>query len=83
MPNLLDPTLIGGIFLVFGAISIYFGNAYWSIFFYFWADLCWVWLAYQHRDIWGIVSVTIGIVLGLLVWVKMHIGKFKKTIKKG
>jgi len=52
--SLLSPATIGGIFLIIGAFFLFFGKANYSVISYFFADLCWVDLAYHsysHAEI--------------------------------
>jgi len=73
---------IGGIFLIIGAFFTYFGNIYYAIGAYFLADICWVVIAFSTGDFIGGFMVLIGMILGLIVFLKMHYGKFHKTIIK-
>lgn len=73
---------VGGFFLIFGATYVYIGNIFYSVITYALADVCWLYNAYEHGDMFGAVSVTFGIIVGLLVTNKMRLGKFRKSIRK-
>lgn len=72
---------IGGIFLVFGAWYLNAGNIFYSILAYALADVCWLTNALTSNDIFGAVTVSIGIAVGLIVTFKMRLGIFRKSIK--
>ncbi|MDH4943561.1 hypothetical protein [Sulfurimonas sp. C5] len=74
--------VLGGIFLNIGAFLTFQGKIFQAVIVYLFADLCWVIMAYERDDFWGIVSITIGVVFGLLAFYKMKIGVLKKTLKK-
>ena len=80
--HIIDPATIGGLFLIFGAFAIAKGSVYWSVALYFFADLCWLGIAVQQNYWLGAVSVSVGIIAGGLVWLRMHKGLFYKSIKK-
>ena len=71
----------GGIFLVFGATYAYYGNIFYSIIIYAVADVAWLYNAYENGDMFGAFTVTLGIILGSLVTLKMHRGKFRKDVR--
>ena len=73
---------IGGLLLILGAWFVYRGNIYKSIITYFLADICWVVIAYSTGDIIGGTFVLIGMLLGVLVFLKMQRGDLHKTIIK-
>jgi hypothetical protein len=73
---------VGGFFLIFGAVFMYFGKVYYSSWMYVIADTCWSINSYFRGDIYGFVVVNIGLVLGILTMYKMHLGIFNKSINK-
>ena len=76
----MEPGTIGGILLIFGALALYKGNLMWSVGLYFWADTMWVWLAYKQGDIFGTIAISLGMVFGLLVFLKSHRGEFVRNL---
>jgi len=77
-----EPGTIGGLLLIGGAFALYKGNAFYSIIMYFIADIMWAILAYQAGDTFGMVCISIGMILGVGVYLKMQRGKFVKNLKK-
>lgn len=73
---------LGGILLLLGSFFIYKGNIYFSTITYTLADLCWVSNAYTHNDIFGVLSISVGIIVGLIVMYKMNTGIFVKRLNK-
>jgi len=73
---------IGGILLILGAGFIYFGKVYYSTLMYALADICWGINAYQNEDMFGFITVIIGILVGAAVMIKMQKGIFHKNLKK-
>ncbi|MEA3454414.1 MAG: hypothetical protein U9R12_05735 [Candidatus Caldatribacteriota bacterium] len=80
---LLEPGTIGGILLIVGAYALYKGKFMYSVLLYFLADMAWVVLAWQAGDIFGTVAISIGMLLGILVFIKTHTGVFVKDLHKG
>jgi hypothetical protein len=78
-----NPGTIGGLLLIIGAYALYKGSALWSIIFYGIADIMWLILAYQAGDVFGAVTISIGIMLGIGVFIKMNTGIFVKNLHKG
>ena len=76
------PGIFGGIFLIFGAFLLYLGKAWYSLIFYFFADLCWLVLSIQNGSTWGSLSIILGIIFSTGVMLKMHFGIFHKDLKK-
>lgn len=72
---------VGGFILIIGSYYIYQGNIYFSVMAYTTADICWIINAIQHKDIFGGISIFIGILSGLIVMVKMNTNIFTKSIK--
>ncbi|MFA6196396.1 MAG: hypothetical protein WC656_07105 [Sulfurimonas sp.] len=73
---------IGGILLNIGAYLTYKGKIYEAVIVYLFADLCWVIMAYERDDIWGIISIIIGVLFGFLAFIKMQRGDMSKTLNK-
>ena len=72
--------IIGGIFLNIGAYFTYKGKIYEAVAIYLVADLCWVVMAYEKDDFWGMASISVGVTLGLLAFLKMRRGTMKKNL---
>ncbi len=77
----MEPGTIGGLLLILGAVALYKGNLLWSVSLYAIADIMWAILAYKQGDLFGMICVLIGLLLGLGVYLKMHFGIFVKNIK--
>ena len=73
---------VGGILLIFGSYSLYKGNAFLSIIFYFFADLCWLGMSVAEGKLFGTISILIGISFSLGVFYKMNKGLFHKNLRK-
>jgi len=74
--------LLGGIFLNIGAYLTYKGKIYEAVIIYLFADVCWVIMAYEKDDFWGMVSIIIGVTFGFLAFVKMKNGTMNKNLNK-
>ncbi|WP_457745258.1 hypothetical protein [Sulfurimonas sp.] len=74
--------IIGGLLLNIGAFLTYKGKIYDSVIVYLFADLCWILMAYERDDFWGVISISIGVVLGFLAYLKMKNGKMNKNLNK-
>lgn len=74
--------VLGGIFLNIGAYLTFKGKIFQAVTVYLLADICWIIMAYERDDLWGIVSIAIGVIFGLLAFYKMKIGVLKKTLEK-
>jgi hypothetical protein len=74
--------VIGGIFLNIGAFLTFKGKIYEAVAVYFFADFCWIVMAWQRDDFFGIVSISVGVTFGLLAFLKMRSGKMSKSINK-
>ena len=74
--------VIGGILLNFGAFLTYKGKIYESVIIYLFADLCWISMAYQKNDYWGVLFILIGVMFGFLAFKKMQSGKMQKNLTK-
>lgn len=85
LPTLIPGTsvlAIGGTLLVFGAWYIAVGNVFNSVIVYTIADVCWLFNAYMQNDMFGAITVAIGICTGLFVTYKMRNGEFRKSLLK-
>jgi hypothetical protein len=80
MVGYLEPGTIGGLLLIAGAFALYKGNLLWSVGLYFFADTMWVWLAYKQEDFFGTFTIGLGMILGLLVFLKSHRGEFVRDL---
>ncbi len=78
--NSIDAATIGGVLLVLGASMTMLGNVYRAVLFYLVADLCWLYMAYETGNTWGLITVTAGTVMGFIAFLKMRRGDFLKSI---
>lgn len=74
--------VLGGIFLNIGAYLTFKGRIFQAVIAYLLADICWVVMAYERDDFWGIISISIGVFFGLLAFYKMKVGILNKTLEK-
>ena len=74
--------VIGGVLLNIGAFLTFKGRIFEAVVVYLFADLCWIIMAYERDDVWGMLSIAIGVAFGLLAFYKMHTGKMKKSLNK-
>jgi hypothetical protein len=72
--------VLGGILLNIGAFLMFRGLAFQAIIVYIFADICWVIMAIQRDDYFGSVFITIGMIFGLLAYLKMRSGKMHKNL---
>ncbi len=72
--------LIGGLLLNVGAFLTFKGKIYQSVMVYILADLCWIIMAYEKDDFWGVISIVFGVTFGLLAFFKMKTGKMSKEL---
>lgn len=79
---MIDGAVLGGLCLILGNYFTYKGNIFRAIQVFLLADIAWLWLAISTGNIFGIVTVTIGVVLSFIVFWKMFYGHFHKTIHK-
>lgn len=68
--------------MILGAFLTFKGKIYQSVFAYIIADIMWMFLSLQVGDIFGLITILIGVLLGLGAFYKMHIGKFEKGIDR-
>jgi len=74
--------VIGGILLNLGAFLTFKGKIYEAVAVYLFADFCWIVMAYEREDFWGVVSISVGVTFGLLAFLKMRSGKMSKSLNK-
>jgi uncharacterized Tic20 family protein len=74
--------ILGGILLNIGAFLTFKGMIFRAVFIYLIADICWVIMAYERNDYWGMLFILIGIFFGLLAYWKMKNGKMQKELDK-
>ncbi|MFT7004861.1 MAG: hypothetical protein ACJAWW_002227 [Sulfurimonas sp.] len=74
--------VIGGIFLNIGAFLTFKGKVYEAVLVYLFADICWIVMAYERDDYFGMLSIMFGVTFGLLAYLKMKNGKMNKSLKK-
>jgi hypothetical protein len=74
--------IIGGIFLNIGAYLTFKGKIYEAVAVYLLADICWIIMAYERDDFWGMLSIFIGVTFGLLAFLKMRSGKMNKNLNR-
>ncbi|MBU1659011.1 hypothetical protein KKG72_08180 [bacterium] len=72
--------LIGGILLNIGAYLTFRGKIYEAVIVYLFADICWIVMAYEREDFWGVVSIVIGVSFGVLAFIKMRNGQMNKSL---
>ena len=74
--------VIGGLFLNIGAFLTFKGKIYEAVAVYLAADFCWIVMAWEKDDFWGVISISVGVTFGLLAFLKMRSGKMSKSINK-
>ena len=74
--------VIGGLFLNVGAYLTFRGKIYEAVAVYLFADICWIIMAWERDDMWGVSSIIIGVGFGLLAFIKMRTGKMNKNLNK-
>lgn len=74
--------ILGGILLNIGAFLTFRGKIYEAVIVYLFADICWIIMAYERDDFWGVVSIIFGVTFGFLAFLKMRRGDMKKSINK-
>ena len=72
--------LIGGLLLNVGAFLTFKGRVYEAVLVYLFADVCWVIMAYERDDFYGMLSILFGVTFGLLAFLKMKNGKMNKNL---
>jgi hypothetical protein len=74
--------ILGGILLNMGAYLTYKGKIYQSVIVYLFADLCWIIMAYEKRDITGAIFIISGTIFGFLAFLKMRDGEMRKNLSE-
>jgi len=74
--------ILGGILLNVGAFLTYRGRIFEAVWAYLAADLCWIAMAWQRGDGWGMFFIAVGIGFGLLAFRRMHRGDMEKSLNK-
>jgi len=72
--------LIGGVFLNLGAYLTFKGKIYEAVIVYMFADLCWIVMAWERDDFWGMLSIIFGVTFGFLAFLKMQKGELRKDL---
>lgn len=72
--------VVGGILLNIGAFLTFRGKIYEAVIVYLFADLCWIIMAYERDDFWGVVSIVFGVTFGFLAFLKMQKGLMNKNL---
>ena len=79
---MISMAVIGGLLLNIGAFLTFKGKIYEAVGAYLFADICWIYMAYERDDMWGVSSIVIGVSFGFLAFMKMKSGKMSKSIRK-
>lgn len=74
--------VLGGILLNIGAFLTFKGKIYQSVIVYLFADVCWIIMAYERDDYWGVLSIIVGVTFGFLAFWKMRRGDMNKSLNK-
>lgn len=74
--------VIGGLLLNIGAFLTFKGKIYEAVIVYLFADLCWIIMAWQRDDLWGVASIVVGVTFGFLAFLKMRKGEMNKDLNK-
>ena len=74
--------ILGGLLLNIGTFLTYKGKIYESVIVYLLADMCWMIMAYESEDFWGVSSILVGITFGFLAFLKMKNGEMNKNINR-
>lgn len=73
---------MGGLCLILGNYFTLKGDVFKAIQVFLFADFFWLWLAVEAGNIVGIIVVSIGFLISLVVFWKMYHNKFFRTIHK-
>ena len=79
---MLSFAILGGILLNIGAYLTYRGKIYQSVIIYLFADICWIIMAYENRDMMGAVFIVTGTIFGFLAFLKMKDGEMRKSLSE-
>ncbi len=74
--------VLGGLLLNVGAFLTYKGKIYEAVIVYLFADACWIVMAYERDDFYGMLSIIIGVTFGFFAYLKMKNGTMKKNLNK-
>ena len=74
--------ILAGIFLTLAYFLTAKGKAFYSLFFFFLANVCFLVESIQHHSIFGSIPISIGILTEIYVAFLMHKGKFHKDLNK-
>jgi hypothetical protein len=74
--------VLGGLLLNIGAFLTFRGKIYEAVIVYLFADVCWIIMAYEREDFWGVVSIIFGVTFGFLAFLKMQKGQMRKNLHK-
>jgi len=74
--------VLGGLLLNIGAFLTFRGKIYEAVIVYLFADVCWIIMAYEREDFWGVVSIVFGVTFGFLAFLKMQKGQMRKNLHK-
>lgn len=74
--------ILGGILLNIGAFLTFRGKIYEAVIVYLFADVCWIVMAYERDDVWGVVSIIVGVIFGFLAFLKMRRGEMQKSLQR-
>jgi len=74
--------VVGGIFLNIGAYLTFKGKIYEAVMAYLFADACWIFMAWERDDFWGVFSIILGVSFGFLAMLKMKRGDMNKSLNK-
>jgi len=72
--------VIGGVLLNIGAYLTFRGKIYEAVIVYLFADACWIVMAWQRDDMWGVSSIFLGVSFGFLAFLKMRKGSMSKDL---
>lgn len=72
--------VIGGLLLNVGAYLTFRGKIYEAVAVYLFADICWIVMAYERDDFFGVASIIVGVTFGFLAFIKMKTGKMEKNL---
>lgn len=76
----MTPAIAGGILLMIGSYFVSKGEIYKSVIAFWLADIAWVFLALLSGDIFGSITVFIGMTFGIIAFLKMHKGEIRKDL---
>jgi len=74
--------VLGGLLLNVGAFLTFRGKIYEAVVVYLFADICWIIMAYERDDFWGVFSIIVGVSFGVLAFLKMKNGKMNKSLNE-